>query len=88
MGLTYSEGRLTALRDTGGNMVAESGRVQVLMAPVSGHVFHPSWMRNGEPYETELDLWVEFKVEGGSATGFQIRFGLTDEVVWEGTRIN
>ena len=88
MELTYSEGRLTALWDIGGNAVSENGLVPVLMAPVSGHVFHPSWMRNGEPYETELDLWVEFIVEDGSATGFQIRFGITDVLVWEGTRIN
>ena len=45
-------------------------------------------MRNGEPYETEMDLWVEFNVEGGTATGFQIRFGITDVLVWNGTRVN
>jgi hypothetical protein len=88
MELTYSDGRLTALWDIGGNMVSENGWVPVLMAPVSDHVFHPSWMRNGEPYETEMDLWVEFDVEGGTATGFQIRFSVADVVVWEGTRVN
>ena len=45
-------------------------------------------MQGGELYETEMDLWVEFVVEDGLATSFQIRFGITDGIVWEGTRVN
>ncbi len=87
MELTYSGGRLTALWDLGGNQARdENGVVQVMMVPVSDQVFHPGWMRGGELYETELDLWVEFVVQGGLATSFQIRDGVTDVVIWEGTR--
>jgi hypothetical protein len=88
MELTYSAGRLTALWDIGGNMVAEDGWVPVLMAPVTDQIFHPSWMRDGEPYETEMDLWVEFIVEDGRATGFEIRDGIFDVIIWQGTRVN
>ena len=89
MELTYSGGRLTALWDLGGNQARdENGVFQVMMVPVSDQVFHPGWMQGGELYETEMDLWVEFVVESGSATSFQIRDGIVDVVVWEGTRVN
>ncbi len=89
MELTYSGGHLTALWDLGGNMARdENGVFQVMMVPVSDQVFHPGWMQGGELYETEMDLWVEFVVEGGLATSFQIRDGIIDVVVWEGTRAN
>ena len=86
MELTYSGGYLTAIWDIGGNQGDENGVVQVMMVPVSDQVFHPGWMRGGELYETEVDLWVEFVVEGGSATSFQVRDGIFDLVIWEGTR--
>ena len=88
MELTYSGGHLTALWDVGGNQGDENGVVGVMMVPVSDQVFHPGWMQDGELYETEMDLWVEFVVEGGSATSFQIRDGIHDEVIFEGTRVN
>ncbi len=88
MELTYSGGHLTAFWDVGGNQGDENGVVEVMMVPVSDQVFHPGWMQGGELYETEMDLWVEFVVEGGSATSFQIRDGIMDVVVWEGTRAN
>jgi len=89
MDLTYSGGHLTALWDVGANMARdENEMLQVMMVPVSDQVFHPGWMQGGELYETEMDLWVEFDVEDGLATSFQIRFGITDEIVWEGTRVN
>ncbi len=88
MELTYSGGHLTALWDIGGNQSDENGVVEVMMVPVSDQVFHPGWMQGGELYETELDVWIEFVVEGGSATSFQIRDGIMDVVVWEGTRVN
>ena len=86
MELTYSGGYLTAIWDIGGNQGDENGVVQVMMVPVSDQVFHPGWMRDGELYETEVDLWVEFVVEGGLATSFQVRDGIFDLVIWEGTR--
>ena len=88
MELTYSGGHLTALWDIGGNQGDENGVVEVMMVPVSDQVFHVGWMQDGELYETEMDLWVEFVVEGGSATSFQVRFGIIDAVIWEGTRAN
>ncbi len=88
MELTYLGGYLTAIWDIGGNQGDENGVVQVMMVPVSDQVFHPGWMRGGELYETEVDLWVEFVVEGGSATSFQVRDGIFDLVIWEGTRAN
>lgn len=89
MDLTYTGGYLTALWDVGANMARdENGVFQVMMVPVSDQVFHPGWMQGGELYETEMDLWVEFVVEDGVATSFQIRFGITDVIVWEGTRVN
>ena len=89
MELIYSAGHLTALWDLGGNQARdENGVFQVMMVPVSDQVFHPGWMQGGELYETETDLWVEFVVEGGSATSFQIRDGIGDVVIWEGTRAN
>ncbi len=88
MKLTYSGGHLTALWDMGGNQGDENGVVEVMMVPVSDQVFHLGWMQGGELYETEMDLWVEFVVEDGSATGFKVRFGILDEIVWEGTRVN
>ncbi len=88
MKLTYSGGHLTALCDIGGNQGDENGVVEVMMVPVSDQVFHVCWMQDGELYETEMDLWVEFVVEDGLATGFQIRFGITDVLVWEGTRVD
>lgn len=88
MKLTYSGGHLTALWDMGGNQGDENGVVEVMMVPVSDQVFHLGWMQGGELYETEMDLWVEFVVEGGLATSFKVRFGILDEIVWEGTRAN
>ncbi len=88
MELTYSGGHLTAVWDVGGNQGDENGVAEVMMVPVSDQVFHPGWMRGGELYETEVDLWVEFVVEGGSATSFQVRDGIFDLVIWEGTRAN
>jgi len=88
MELTYSDGYLTATWDVGGNQGDENGVVEVMMVPVWDQVFHPGWMRDGALYETELDLWVEFVVEDGAATGFQIRDGIFDVVIWEGTREN
>ena len=88
MELTYSGGHLTAVWDVGGNQGDENGVVEVMMVPVSDQVFHVGWMKGGELYETEMDLWVEFVVEGGSATGFQIRDGIFDAIIWEGTRAN
>lgn len=89
MELTYSGGHLTALWDLGGNQAREeNGVFEVMMVPVSDQVFHPGWMQGGELYETEMDLWVEFVVEDGLATSFQIRDGIVDVVVWEGTRAN
>jgi len=88
MALTYSGGYLIATWDVGGNQGDENGVVEVMMVPVGDQVFHPGWMQDGVLYETELDLWVEFVVEGGSATSFQIRDGIFDLVIWEGTRAN
>ncbi len=88
MELIYSGGHLTALWDVGGNQADENGVVEVMMVPVSDQVFHPGWMQGGELYETEMDIWVEFVVEGGSATSFQMRDGIVDVVFAEGTRAN
>lgn len=88
MELTYSDRRLTARWDLGGNQADENGVVGVLMVPVSNQVFHPGWMQDGELYETETDLWVEFVVEEGVATGFQLRDGIFDIVISEGTRVH
>ncbi len=87
MELSYSGGYLTALWGLRGNLGNESGVVEVMMVPVTGSVFHPGWMRDGELFETELDLWVEFVVDNEVATGFQIRDGISDMVIWEGTRV-
>jgi hypothetical protein len=88
MELIYSGGRLTARWEVGGNQADENGVLGVLMVPVSNQVFHPGWLQDGELYETEMDIWVEFVVEGGSATSFQMRDGISDMVFAEGIRAN
>jgi len=35
-----------------------------------------------------MDIWVEFVMEGGSATSFQMRDGISDMVFVEGTRVD
>jgi len=88
MELIYSGGYLTASWDVGGNQADENGVLGVMMIPVSDQVFHPGWLQDGELYETEMDIWVEFVVEGGSAISFQMRDGISDMVFAEGTRAN
>ena len=86
MELIYSDGHLTAQWGVGGNQADENGMLGVMMIPVSDQVFHPGWLQDGELYETEMDIWVEFVVEGGSAISFQMRDGISDMVFAEGTR--
>ena len=86
MELIYSGGHLTAQWGVGGNQADENGMLGVMMIPVSDQVFHPGWLQDGELYESEMDIWVEFVVEGGSAISFQMRDGISDMVFAEGTR--
>ncbi len=81
--LTFADSHLVG---TWTGLSPEDDEMEVMMVPVTGSVFHPGWMMDGELFETETDLWVEFSVENGVATGFQIRSGLDDRVMWEGTR--
>lgn len=82
--LTFADSHLTGIWR---GLSPEDEPTEVMMVPVAGSVFHPGWMQGGQLFETELSLWVEFSVENGMATGFQIRSGLDDRVLWEGTRV-
>ncbi len=83
--LTFANDRLTGVWT---DVPLNKTPTEVMMVPVAGPVFHPGWMLDGELFETETDLWVEFSVENGMATGFQIRDGIEDLVIWEGTRVD
>ncbi len=60
---------------------------EIMMAPAATNVFNPGWMRDGKVFEIELDLWVEFVVEDGKASGFEIRDGMSDMLLWSGDRL-
>lgn len=58
---------------------------EFVLLPVAEHVFNPAWMQGGEVFETEVDMYVEFVVEEGRATGLEV-LGLNDRVMMIGTR--
>lgn len=82
--LTFAEDRLTGVWT---NFFVNQGPSEVMMLPVAGPVFHPGWMQNGELVETDPGIFVEFTVEDGIATGFQMRDGDSDMLLWQGTRV-
>ena len=55
------------------------------LIPVAEQVFNPAWMMEGAIFETEVDMYFEFNVEDGQATGFDVR-GLEDRLMMRGRR--
>ena len=56
------------------------------LIPVASQVFNPGWMMNGEVFEVEVDMYFEFSLEDGTATGFEVR-GLEDRLMMRAQRI-
>lgn len=47
--------------------------------------FNPAWYMDGEMFETEVDMFFEFTLEDGIATGFDVR-GLEDRLMMRARR--
>ncbi len=56
------------------------------LIPVTDFVFNPGWLMNGQVYETEVDMYFEFLLDGGRATGFEVR-GLEDRLMMSAQRV-
>lgn len=58
---------------------------EMVLMPVADNVFNPAWMMDGEIFETEVDMFIEFDVVDGRAASFDVR-GLEDRLMMRGTR--
>jgi len=56
------------------------------LIPVADQVFNPAWLMNGEVFETEVDMFFEFSIADGAATGFDVR-GLEDRLMMRARRV-
>lgn len=55
------------------------------LIPVADQVFNPAWLMNGVVFETEVDMFFEFLIADGAATGFDVR-GLEDRLMMTASR--
>jgi Protein of unknown function (DUF2911) len=55
------------------------------LLPVAQNVFNPAWLMDGEIFETEVDMFFEFDVQNGQATGYDVR-GLGDRLMMRAVR--
>lgn len=61
------------------------GMETVLLIRKAGHWFFPAMMKDGQVYDTMDDMVMEFKVENGTASGFEVRVE-DDELIASATR--
>ncbi len=78
----YRDGRLIGTLKSGPPVLP--GEFELI--PVTDFVFNPGWMKNGQVYETEVDMYFEFLLDGGRATGFEVR-GLEDRLMMSAQRV-
>jgi hypothetical protein len=57
------------------------------LLPAGGDSFHPRQYKNGKLVGDEMDELIEFRLEGGRATGFEVRGIAEDKVLARGTRV-
>jgi hypothetical protein len=60
---------------------------ELMFIRVAESVFNPAWMLDGEVFETEVDMFFEFVLDGEAATDFDVR-GLEDRLMMRGRRSN
>jgi len=58
---------------------------EFVLLPVAENVFNPGWVMDGEIFEVEVDMYFEFDVQDGQATGYDVR-GLEDRLMMRGIR--
>jgi len=80
--VTFEEGRLMGVM--GGSPMGPP--TEFTLVPVATQIFNPGWIMNGEVFEIEVDMYFEFLVEDGTATGFEV-LGLEDRLMMKGERI-
>jgi hypothetical protein len=57
------------------------------LLPAGGDEFHPRQYKNGQLIGDEVDELITFVMEGGRATGFEVRGVAEDKVLGRGTRV-
>jgi hypothetical protein len=57
------------------------------LLPAGGDRFHPRQYKHGKLVGDEMDELIEFHLEGGKATGFEVRGIAEDKVLARGTRV-
>ena len=55
------------------------------LLPVAENVFNPGWIMDGGIFEVEVDMYFEFEVHDGQASGYDVR-GLQDRLMMRATR--
>jgi hypothetical protein len=58
---------------------------KLVLIKFADNLFHPGSIVNGELFDEEMDLGIEFQMENGRATGFEVR-GENDQLLGTGTR--
>ena len=81
--LSHANDHLTGLWD----MMEFQPVTEVMMVPITPGIFHPGWMLDGQLFETETDLWMEFQLEGGKVVGFELRDAIEDAVFVKGKKV-
>lgn len=79
--ITYGDGRLEGHIAQGPEALPR----RFALIPVAEGVFNPAWYMEGEIFEIEVDMYFEFTVEEGTATGFDVR-GLEDRLMMRARR--
>lgn len=80
--IDFEDGRLLARVVDGMPMFGP----EFQLIPVAEGVFNPAWMRGGEVFETEVDMYFEFVFADGEPTGFDV-LGLNDRLMMRGERV-
>jgi hypothetical protein len=59
----------------------------MVLLPIKADWFIPAWWKNGEMYDASDEMVMEFKIENGRATGFEMR-SKDDELIATAVRLN
>ena len=74
------------VRTTAG-AVEEGLDPEFALLPAGGDRFHPRQYKHGKLVGDEMDELIEFHLDGGKATGFEVRGIAEDKVLARGTRV-